>query len=417
MGIFLLVRASRAVAWFAAALASQPALAGPLTFSGAIEQARKQAPSIQAKALGADSARSARIAAGQLPDPKLAVGIDSFPISGPLAFQPSRDNFTWLRVGVSQDIPNLAKRRAQRGRADSDIIVANAETLVEQRVVLVQTATAWITLAFAERRLTALDGVMGRLDRIVRASPSAVASGSSRPAQVLAGRAAIAKLQDRRDELVSGVARSRADLTRWTGETDPEIAGALPDFTVDPARLRASLARHPSLALLAAQTGRADADLRLAEAERRPDLGVDLSYERRDPRFGDYVSAGVTIGLPLFKKTRQEPLIAARAAEAGKVRADVETTRRALVADLDAGLADHVMHHEQWVRARDVLQPLARERITLETASYGAGRATLVDLADAHAALADATITMLDREAAVAIDGIRLTFLYGSTDR
>ena len=417
MGFPSLPHARCAFAWLAAASTCQPALAGPLTFDAAIEKAHSSAPSIRAKSLGADGARSARIAAGALPDPKLALGIDSFPISGPLAFQPSRDDFTWIRVGVSQDIPNLAKRRAQRGRADADIMVTDAETLVENRVVEVQTAIAWINLAFAERRLASLDDVLGRLDRVVRASPSAVASGSSRPAQVLAGREAIAKLQDRRDELVSAVARARADLTRWTGESDPQIAGALPDFTVDPARLRASLARHPTLTLLAAQTGRADADLRIAEAERRPDFGLDLSYQRRDPRFGDYVSAGATIGLPLFKKRRQEPLIAAKVADAGRARADAEATRRALIADLEAGLADHAMHHEQWMRARDVLQPLAQERVTLETASYGAGRATLVDLADAQAALADARLNTLDREATVVADGVRLTLLYGSTDR
>ncbi len=409
--------ARHVLACAAAALASQPALASPLTFDAAISKARSSAPSIQARTLGEISARSARIAAGQLPDPKLALGIASFPISGPLAFQPQLDNFTWLNIGLSQDIPNLAKRRAQRSRADAEIVVANAETLVEQRVVKVQAAVAWINLAFAERRLAAFGVVMGRLDRMVRASPSSVTSGASRPAQVLAGREAIAKLQDRRDELVSAVARVRAALTRWTGEPDPEIAGALPDFTVDPVALRGSLARHPSLTLLAAQTGRAAADLRIAEAERRPDFGVDVSYQRRDPRFGDYVSAGVTIGLPLFKKTRQEPLIAAKLAGVGSARADAEATRRALAADLEAGLADHVMHHDQWLRARDVLQPLAQERIALETGSYSAGRATLVDLADAHAALADATLTTLDREAAVASDGVRLTFLYGSNDR
>ena len=390
------------------------ALAGPLTFDDALAKAQASAPSVKAKVLGADATRSARIAAGSLPDPKLSLGIDSFPISGPLAFEPQRDNFTWAKIGVSQDIPNLAKRRAQRGRADADIAVADAGTLVEVRVVEVQTAIAWINLAYAERRLAALDDVLSRLGRFVRTSPSAVASGSARPAQTLAGRAALARLQDRRDELVSAVAGATANLTRWTGEPDPEIAGAIPDMTVDPARLRASLGRHPSLALLAAQVGRADADLRLAQADRRPDFGVDLSYQRRDPRFGDYVSAGVTIGLPLFKKRRQDPLIAARAADAGGARADADAALRALTADLEAGLADHVMHHDQWMRARDVLQPLAQERVTLETASYAAGRASLIDLVDAHSALADAILETLDREATVAADGVRLNLLFGS---
>lgn len=393
------------------------AFAGPLTFDDALAKAKATAPSVKAKSLSADATRSARIAAGQLPDPKLALGIDSFPISGPLAFEPQRDSFTWARVGISQDIPNLAKRRAQRGRADSDIAVADAGTLVEVRTVEVQTAIAWINLAYAERRLAALDDVLARLGRIVRTTPSAVASGNARPAQTLAGRAALARLQDRRDELVSAVARAKADLTRWTGEADPEIAGAVPEMTVDPAKLRAGLERHPSLALLTAQAGRADADLRLAQADRRPDLGIDLSYQRRDPRFGDYVSAGVTIGLPLFKKRRQDPLIAARAADAGSARADADAALRALTADLEAGLADHVMHHDQWMRARDVLQPLAQERVTLEVASYAAGRASLIDLVDAHSALADAILATLDREATVAADGVRLNLLFGSTDR
>jgi cobalt-zinc-cadmium efflux system outer membrane protein len=409
--------APRALAWLTLASVGIPAFAGPLTFDTALEKTAAGAPSIKAKSLRADSSRSSRTATGQLPDPKLALGIASFPISGPLAFEPQRDNFTWVNVGVSQDIPNLAKRRAQRGRADADIGVADAETGVTSRSVKVETALAWINLAYAEHRLGALVGVLTRLDRVVEASPGAVASGASRPAQVLVGREAVAKLQDRRDELVAAVSRARAGLTRWTGEADPEIAGAIPDFNVDPARLRSSLQQHPTLVLATATVGRADANLRIAEAERRPDFGVDLSYQRRDPRFGDYVSAGVKIGLPLFQKHRQEPLITARAADAGGARAEADATLRALTADLDAGLADHVMRRAQWLRARDVLQPLAEQRVLLETGSYRAGRATLTDIADAHAALADAVLNTLDREAALVADGARLILLYGTTDR
>src|SRR3546814_14214608 len=92
------------------------AFAGPLTFEAALQRARQEAPSIKAKALGADAARSARGAAGALPDPTLGVSVESFPISGPLAFEPSRDDFTMARVGVSQAIPTLANTHAQPAR-------------------------------------------------------------------------------------------------------------------------------------------------------------------------------------------------------------------------------------------------------------------------------------------------------------
>jgi outer membrane protein TolC len=71
------------------------------------------------------------------------------------------------RVGVSQDIPNLAKRHAQQARADSDIKAAEADTAVEARSVEVGTALAWINLAYAQRRVAALDDLLSALERVV----------------------------------------------------------------------------------------------------------------------------------------------------------------------------------------------------------------------------------------------------------
>ncbi len=398
---------------FAAAL-PVAAHATPLTFNAALDRARHEAPSLKAKALALDAARSARGAAGGLPDPKLAVGIDSFPISGPLAFEPGRDNFTWARVGVSQDIPNLAKRHAEQARADSDITVAGSEQAVEIRKVEVATAIAWIDLAFAEKRLASIDEILGHLDKVARSARQSVTTGAARPGQTLAAQEAVARLEDRRSDLVSAVARAKADLVRWTGDPDPDASGAIPDFAVDPGALKSALDGHPTIQMANARERQADADLGVAKSGRRSDFGVDLSYQRRDPRFGDYVSAGVTIGLPIFTRHRQNAEIASKQSEAARAQAEREDVRRALTDALSSDLADHVMHHEQWMRARDTLQPLAEQRVELETASYAAGRASLADVADAHAALADATLTTLDREALVAADGARLVLSYRS---
>ena len=106
------------------------AQAKPLTFEAALSEARANAPALTAKVLAVEAAESALDAAGRLPDPTASVGIESFPISGPLAFRPGQDDFTWLRFGFSQEFPNPAKRRAQAGRAQSDIATAQAESAV-----------------------------------------------------------------------------------------------------------------------------------------------------------------------------------------------------------------------------------------------------------------------------------------------
>lgn len=403
-----------AVSLLVSASGASPARASPQTFQGALARAQANAPSLQAKVLGVSASRASRGAAGALPDPKLSLGVDSFPISGPLAFKPSQDNFTWVRVGISQDIPNPAKRKAQRSRADADIAVAEADTLLEMRNVEVETAVAWITLAYAQKRLAVADAVRGKLERLVRTTPEAVASGNARPGQTIAGRQSLAQIDDRRDELISAIGRARADLMRWTGDTEPSVAGPMPYFVVDGRSLQAALDTNPQLAPVRARIGQASADVRLAQADRKSDFGVEASYQHRDPRFGDYVSAGVSIGLPFFTRRRQTTLIAARQADVAKVAAEQEAIRRQLAANLAAGLADHAMHHAQWVRSRGTSEPLARERVSLETASYGAGRVSLVDVVDAYVALIEAALTTIDREALVQIDGAKLTLTYGS---
>lgn len=210
------------------------------------------------------------------------------------------------------------------------------------------------------------------------------------------------------------MAKARAELTRWTGDPAPSTSGDAPHYEIDPAALHAGLDRHPSLLTAEAAERRAAAGVDAARAATRPDWGFEVSYGRRDPMFGDMVSAGVTVSLPLFKGTRQEPVIAARTADRNRVRIEREDRRRMLVAGLDGHIADHVMHHDQWRRAVDVLVPTAEQRAHLELSSYAAGRAGFDDVRMALTDLADAKLGALEREAMVARDGARIILTYGS---
>jgi len=401
----------------AAALLASAAQAAPLTYGQALETAAANAPSLRAAALQVEAAKASAKAAGALPDPKLALGLDNFPVSGPPAGRFGADEMTMGRVGYSQDMPSAAKRQARIGRAEADIVAAGAEGAVEARQVRVAAALAWIQLLYAQRKLAALDGVLAQLEPLWSAAPSGVASGRSRPAQALEAAQMRAALLDRRSEAVSELGRARAALTRWTGDPDPQAIGQAPDLDLDPAALQAAIDRNPALLARDAAARQAQADVALAKADKRPDWSWEVAYQRRDPMFGDMVSAGVSVSLPLWGQSRQGPMIAARAASASRADAQREDARRALAAQLEADLADHVMHHEQWLRARDTLLPLAKQRAELETAGYAAGTAALPDVLAAFAGLSDAQLTALDREAAVAIDAARLTLTYGSDDQ
>lgn len=117
-------------------------LAEPMSFDAALERAAREAPSLAASTAGVDATRSAAIAAGRLPDPTIDLGVQGFPVSGPTAGSFSRNDFTMTTIGLSQQFPNPAKRRAQRERAQADIGIAEAGSAIEAQNVRLETALA-----------------------------------------------------------------------------------------------------------------------------------------------------------------------------------------------------------------------------------------------------------------------------------
>jgi outer membrane protein TolC len=401
-------------AWLLALSATAvSAHAEPLTFDQALARAADTAPSLKAAALRVDAARSAGRGAGVLPDPKLAFGIENVPVSGPVAGRFGADEMTMASVGVMQDVPSRPARRAEVERAQAEIGMAGAQAGLEARAVRLAAAQAWVDLYYAKARLAALDDIEKALKPMLDTAPSAVATGS-RPAQTIDPAEWLLALADRRSALVAEVARARAALVRWTGDPEADVIGMAPHWEVDPVLLRAGLDNHPTLLAFDAGVRVADADVAGAKATVSPDWSWELAYQRRDPMFGDMVSARVTVSLPLRQRERQGPAIDARTTDATRARIDREAARRELIAALEADLADHRMHHDLWTRARDTRLPLAQRRADLETASYAAGTAGLPDVLAAFTALADARLDVLDKEAEVMRDAVRINLAYGT---
>lgn len=390
--------------------------AEPLTFDDVLARVAT-APELQASDLSVAAARSSARAAGRLPDPELNFGIDSLPVTGPMAGGFGDESMTMARIGLMQAVPSRARRRAERAVAAAEIDTAQAEGRLVRRDARIAAGSAWIDLYYASERRRAVVEILATLEPLWDAAPAAVASGADRPAAALTPVRLRAALEDRLAELRAGEARARAELARWTGDPSPDTAGPPPQPAIDAMELRASLDRVPAIRAYEAAGARAEANVDLARAGRRPDWAFELEYGRRDPMFGDMISVGARVSLPLFADQRQEPVIAARASDATRIRVEREAALRSLRAQLETDLADHVMRQEQWRRARDVLLPDARRRSDLETASYGAGRAGLTEVLEAFTAVADARLETLDREAAAARAAVRLTLIYGSPDQ
>lgn len=395
------------------AAVSSVALAEPLTFDAAIERATRDAPTIRAGEAEVEAKRSASVAAGRLPDPTLSLGLDNFPVSGPPAYSFTRESMTMVRFGAEQAFPNPAKRSAQRARAQADIGLAEGGLATEVWNVRLATALAWIDLYYAETRLAQLQRLDESLGDLQATVSARLASGSARPSGALEPDQLRAAINDRRSELVAEVARAKAQLTRFTGDPDSDVSGNPPLLDVDRASLIAGIRELPRLVALDAAVGAAEADTALARADKRPDWRVSASYGRRDPAYGDMVSVGVSVDLPLFAGQRQNPKIAANESSVTQARLLRAAAEREILASLDADLADHEMHMQRLENARQTLVPLAKRRAELDMASYAAGKLDLGSALLSSLALAEAEVDALAREADVARDAVRINYTYG----
>ena len=386
-------------------------------YEEALRAATSDQPQVRTSELRLEARREIADAADELPDPRLRAGVQNLPVGGPAAFELGRQLPTQIQIGIEQEIPNLAKRRARFGMADADIDLAAAQLRQTRYRVRVGAGMAWISLAYAQQALTVADDALTEIEGLVPLARSSVSAGSARPAESLEIRRAVLEVEDMRTKIEADREAAQAMLSRYTALTNAIATGTTPSPDLDPEGLRASLQSNPELVVALAQVRQAEARSDLARSERRPDFGVNVSYGRRDPDFGDVVSVMGSITLPIFADRRQNPRVAAADAEAAAAQSARADRLRELEAQFETDLAAWRSAYRQWQRATDELLPLAESRVDLERASFAAGRADLLDIIDAIKTLAMLRVEILQREEASVEAAANLRLTYGEYGR
>jgi len=354
---------------------------GPvLSFDEAVAIALRDAPEVTAGAQGAAAMRELEVSAGRLPDPALIVGVDNLPVEGPDAWSATADFMTMRKIGLMQEFPGREKRRLERERASAAVGLADAELAETSLAIAREAARAWIRSATSESTLRELIRLRPEVELGATAARAGVAAGRTSTAEALAAAAAAARLETRILDLEGKARQARAELARWVGAEAERPLGPLPPLEVLPAPVPVLLAdtgQHGALLPHAARIVAAQSALELARAERRPDWSAELSFAKRGPGFDDMASLEFTVGLPLFARHRQNPVIAARGADLRRLEAERESGLRAHAAELRQVLIEWEQSGAQLAQYDRELLPLARERSRAALAAYRAASAEL----------------------------------------
>ncbi|MRD48512.1 heavy metal RND transporter [Caenimonas koreensis DSM 17982] len=403
----------RSRSWLAFAAVCWPALShAALGFDEAARLAREQAPSLLAQRNALAGAQAAQPAAATLPDPRLTLGVDNLPVSGPDRFSLTRDFMTMKRVGLMQEVPNRAKRDARAGgaqaRIDREQALLQAAGLTVQR----EAKLAWLAVYYAQRRLAELDALDAENRVLLDTIGPRIAAGKAMPADRAMAQQEKLALADRRDEANRDVAKARASLRRWVGDrADEPLAGEPPQVTVEAGSVRAGLHSHAELAPYEAMRAVALAEASEATADSRGDWSWELAYSRRGAQYGDMVSFQVSLDLPWQTERRQQPQALAKLKEVERIDAERQDMARKHQEEVEGQLAELQALDAQRARLQASGRPLAAERVALAMASYQAGRGDLPAVLAARREAVDLGLRLLDLDLQRASLRVRLTTL------
>lgn len=391
----------------------------PLTLVEAQRIAVGRSQQLVAQDALAAAVRYQALAAGQLPDPVLKVGIDNLPANGPDRFSVTRDFMTMRRIGIAQELPRAAKRQLRTERLERDAQRVLAQRQLTQANVERDTALAWLDRYYTQamRNLVQQQLLETRLQ--VQAADSGFRTGRGSQAEVFAARSAVIQLEDRLSQIDRQARGASLMLARWVGalvaERPPSGAPPWQRTPIQEEDFSEHLKQHPDLLVIGAEIDAAATDARLAEANKQSDWSVEASYAQRGPAYSNMLSIGVSIPLQWDPKNRQNRELSAKLALVNEARARYEDMLRNHEAEVRGWLNDWQTGKERVARYRDEMLPTARQRSEAALTAYRTGKGDLASTLAARRDEIEVRMQALTLEMEAARSWARLNFLVPST--
>ena len=320
--------------------------------------------------------------ASALPNPMLMAGVQNKQID-------LRDDemMTMYMVGASQTLVRPEKREARRDAAQLEVVAAEKELESMRAEVEREVLLGWYDLAAADAQLGAAELVREMIAAVVAAARVRYEVGNAMQAEVI--RAQLEQSNLEHDLLrLRGV--RRAALARLLPLLELPLNTEVPkvvmpegteDLAID--ATTAPPADHPAIAALEAEVARAEAEIRMARADAKPDLDLEAQYGyRRLER--DVFSLTARIELPLRKNVTTEPRVREAILRRDAAKARIAELRRTLVQAMSEAVVAHEAATNQMQFHHEVLVPQAQLAFESTLAAYQTGNASFDAILDSE---------------------------------
>ena len=366
-----------------------------LTLAETIKLATENQPLLQSLDDAADSSRQAAVAEGQLPDPKIKIGIVNLPVTNNDAFRFSRDDQTAVNIGISQDVIPSKKREIASKRMEAEADQFHAEQIATARSIERDVALAWLDAFEAQRKFELYQNIMDEMTAERKVLISRISSNGTQTSDVLKLDGRLSMTNDKRLMAQRDVRKARADLARWIGPASLRaISTELPVMSSHLNRdaALAEIEKHPLLQNAHQSEKVAQFDVDKAQADIQRNWGWEAGYGKRFADRSDMLSFQVSMDLQLDRANRQDRRTAEKLVLVEKSHKLTEDRRRALSSELENASADAEVAEARENEHLTRLIPNAEALLKISQAAYTSGKQSLSDVWEARRSLIEIEI-------------------------
>jgi cobalt-zinc-cadmium efflux system outer membrane protein len=365
--------------------------AQPLTLQSALQRALASSPRLTAAERDVGIASGQSIQAGALINPELSYEQDnSF---GSRSYRGTRSAETTLQI--SQLFELFGKRDARIAAGRAGVETATIQRKAIRLEVLAETASAFLSVLGAQRRIQILDEQVAGIDRIAPLLQRRVDAGASSLAETGRAEVALALVKADRERVRALLATARRELAVLMGDTAPKfsaVSGRL-DAVGRPPKFSAVVAAidaNPQLTRWTAVYAQRNAELLIARLRPYPDVRVSAGWRHFNGTGDDAVRFGISVPIPVFDQNQGNILSAQESV--AKTRAERDANRNALI--VVAGRAYDALQGalRELTILRESAIPKSRQAADAIFEGYGQGRFSLLEVLDAQASVAQARL-------------------------
>lgn len=362
-----------------------------LSINRAIDMAQRNDPWLDASKFTQSKLEATAIAAGQLDDPTVSLGIANI---GADRFDFNQEPMTQFKVGLTQMFP---RGNTQEIKSEQLSLMANEQPLLRKnRLALLkkQTSIYWLEAFRAQMSLSLIEQDRPLFEQLIDLVEASYSSGfgKTRQQDLIRAELELTRLDDRLTVLDQAYEKSleqlkglinepHGNLGYSTEQVSYFLGSELPStsdqdvLSIGNDELLNALMLHPAIKAMDIQIEAESKGIELAEQKYKPAWGLNANYGYRDDaengiNRADLFSIGVTFELPIFTKNRQDQSLKAALHSVDSKESQKALLLRELVASFESAKAQLIRLNERNELYKHTLLPQMNEQAEASLNAY-----------------------------------------------